>query len=310
MTDDCCLRPVAIDAESFTRVEPSGEMTIPYGETSFTELKAIYKERLGAVNTEETTAFLLDGMTLLSDIRAAILECRKLSKPVYVMLNVDEEFLTEHELPADAALIVSQSLGAVCFGITADSAETVTECIKRIKPYAQIPLAVRPSDGTFTDEELSELLDAGTDVFIGLNDDCAARFMNIISSEEFRMPEHECIDGLMLANERSAFFLEHDTTEISDPIECNAGMGEDIIAVCEQGGLDVLKIQINSPDDALDFADNAHMATLPVMFSGDDEIAMKLAVMLYQGRALIDSTSLIDPDELKKAAQKYGAVIY
>ena len=36
MTDDCCLRPVAIDAESFTRVEPSGEMTIPYGETSFT----------------------------------------------------------------------------------------------------------------------------------------------------------------------------------------------------------------------------------------------------------------------------------
>ena len=87
-------------------------------------------------------------------------------------------------------------------------------------------------------------------------------------------------------------------------------MGEDLIAACQYSGCDVLKIQINSPDDALDFADNAHMATLPVMFSGDDEIAMKLAVMLYQGRALIDGTSLIDPDELKKTAQKYGAIIY
>ena len=52
------------------------------------------------------------------------------------------------------------------------------------------------------------------------------------------------------------------------------------------------------------------MAVLPVMFSGDDEIAMKLALMLYQGRALIDRESLIDEEELKSAAEKYGAVIY
>ena len=148
------------------------------------------------------------------------------------------------------------------------------------------------------------------DVFIGLTDECATRFQNIISSENYASPEIEYIDSVMLANERSAFFLEHDTTEISEPIECNAGMGEDLVAVCGEGGYDVLNIQINSPDDALDFADNAHMATLPVMFSGDDEIAMKLAVMLYQGRALIDGTSLIDPEELKNTARKYGAVIY
>ncbi len=310
MTDDCCLQPVSVNTDSFTFVEPSGEMTIPYGETSFTELKAIYKERLAAMNGDGNTGFMLCGMTMLADMRAALLECRKLSKPVYVLINVDEEFLTENELPADAALIVMQSLGAICFGITADSTEIMEECVRKIKPYAQIPIAVRPKSGTLTDVELRELLDAGTDVFIGLDDDCTTRFQNIISSEDFKMPEHEYMDLLMLANERSAFFLEHDTTEISEPIECNAGMGEDLIAVCEQGGLDVLKIQINTPDDVLDFADNAHMATLPVMFSGDDEIAMKLALMLYQGRALIDSTSLIDPDELKKAAQKYGAVIY
>lgn len=309
MTDDC-LRPITVDTDNFVIVEPSGKMTIPYGETSFTELKAYYKEKLNETVTDEYGAFMLDRMTMLSDLRAALLECRKYGRPVYVMLDVDEEMLTEHELPADAALIVMQSIGAICFGITADSNETLIGCIRRIKPYAQIPLAVRPKAGTLTDEELTDLLNAGTDVFIGLSDECSTRFQNIISTEGYKPPEVEYIDSLMLANERSAFFLEHDTTEISEPIECNAGMGEDLIAACENSGCDVLKIQINSPDDALDFADNAHMATLPVMFSGDDEIAMKLAVMLYQGRALIDGTSLIDYEELKKAAQKYGAVIY
>lgn len=309
MTDDC-LRPVAINTDNFTFIAPSGEMTIPYGETSFTELKTIYKEKLDLIDTESTGAFMLDGMTMLADLRASFLECRKYGCPVYVMLNVDDELKTEHELPADAALIVMQSLGALCFGISADDTETLAEGIRRIKPYAKIPLAVRPKKCRLTDDELTELLEAGTDVFIGLDDDSHTRLQNIISSEGYMAPETEYIDSLMLANERSAFFLEHDTTEISEPIECNAGMGEDLIAACEQSGCDVLRIQINSPDDVLDFADNAHMATLPVMFSGEDEIAIKLAVMLYQGRAMIDGTSLIDPDELKKAAQKYGAVIY
>lgn len=309
MTDDC-LRPVAINNDKFTVVSPSGEMTIPYGEISFTELKAIFKEKLALLDTGNTGAFMLDGMTLLADLRAAFLECRKYGSPIYVMLNVDSELLTEHELPADAALIVMQSLGAVCFGITADGNDTLADGIRRIKPYSKIPLAVRPKNGVLTESEIKELLEAGTDVFIGLDDDSHTRFQNIVSEEGWTPPDIEYVDSLMLANERSAFFLEHDTTEISEPIECNAGMGEDLVAACEAGGIDVLRIQINSPDDVLDFADNAHMATLPVMFSGDDEIGMKLAVMLYQGRALIDRNSLIDPDELKKAAQKYGAVIY
>ena len=309
MTDDC-LRPVAIKNDIFTVIGASGEMTIPYGETSFTGLKEIYKNKVAEAGAENASVIMLDGISLMSDLRAAILECRKIGKPLYVMLNVDDELLTEQEMPADAALIVAQSLGAICFGISADDTGTLIDGVHRVKPCSQIPIAVRPKNGTVTDDELRELLQAGTDVFIGLTDECAARFQNIISEESYTPPEIEYIDSVMLAGERSAFFLEHDTTEISYPIECNAGMGEDLIAACEQGGFDVLKIQINSPDDALDFADNAHMATLPVMFSGDDEIAMKLAVMLYQGRALIDGTSLIDPDELKNTAAKYGAVIY
>lgn len=309
MTDDS-WRPVAVDTANFAVITPIGEMTIPYGEMSFTELKAAYKEKINALPEGSYTGFLLDKMTLMSDLRAAVLECRKLGKPVYAAVDVDGDLKTEHELPADAALIVMQSLGALCFGISSDDAETLLDGVHRLRPFARIPLAVRPANGTLSDEAITELLNAGAEVFIGLDDECTTRFQNIVSAKKYTPFCEETEDSLMLANERSAFFLEHDTTEITDPIECNAGMGEDLIAICERGGYDVLKIQVNSPDDALDFADNAHMASLPVMFSGDDEIAMKLAVMLYQGRALIDGTSLIDPDELKKTAGKYGAVIY
>ena len=309
MTDDC-FRPIAFDIDIFTEISPIGELTIPYGETSFTELKASYKEKIEEAAASCTGAFLLNGMSLLADLRASFLECRKLGRPVYTLIDVDDELLTEHELPADAALIVMQSLGAICFGISSDDTETLINGIKRIKPYSKIPLAVHPKKSSLSDVEIIKLINCGADVIFGLDMESKTRFQNIISEENFTPPEIEYEDSMMLANERSAFFLEHDTTEISEPIECNSGMGEDLIAVCQDSGCDVLKIQINSPDDALDFADNAHMATLPVMFSGDDEIAMKLAVMLYQGRALIDGTSLIDYDELKKTAQKYGAIIY
>ncbi|MBQ9383844.1 MAG: hypothetical protein IJT87_06370 [Ruminiclostridium sp.] len=309
MTDDC-LRPIAVDLDIFTVIGKSGLLTIPYGETSFTELKEVYKQKITSAVTDKTSSFLLDGMSLLSDLRGAFLECRKFGRPIYVLIDVDDEQLTENELPADAALIVMQSLGAICFGISSDDTETLISGVKRIKPYSKIPLAVCPKGGSLSDIEIIKLLNSGADVIIGLDNESKTRFQNIISEENFTPPDIEYEDSMMLANERSAFFLEHDTTEISDPIECSKGMGEDLIAACQDSGCDVLKIQINSPDDALDFADNAHMATLPVMFSGDDEIAMKLAVMLYQGRVLIDGTSMIDYDELKKTAQKYGAIIY
>ena len=309
MTDDSCLRPQIIGTEIFARIAPSGRMTIPYGETSFTELKSFYKER-AAEQSKDSKGFLLDGMTLLSDMRAALLECRKYQKPVYASIAIDGELMTENELPADAALIVMQSMGALCFAVKSGDPQILINAVRRLRPFAKIPLAVYPESGRLESGEIKAILSEGADAFIGLCEESAAAAENIISCGLYSFEEPETEDSIMLANERSAFFLEHDTTEFSEPIECSAGMSEELIEACGQNGYDVLRILVNSPEDVLDFADNAHMATLPVMFCGDIEIAMKHALMLYQGRAMIDSKSLIDPDTMKKSARKYGAVIY
>lgn len=86
-------------------------------------------------------------------------------------------------------------------------------------------------------------------------------------------------------------------------------MEELISDVCETS-CDILRVEIISSDDAIDFARNAHMSTLPVMFLSDNEIALKMALMLYQGIAMIDSSTMIPENILSDICKKYGAVIY
>ena len=115
--------------------------------------------------------------------------------------------------------------------------------------------------------------------------------------------------SLALATENQMFFLDPETTEFSPAVECGPYMEDDIAQMCGES-YDVLTVSINSPDDAIDFGRNMHMATLPVAFLSDDEISLKMALMLYQGRAIIDRKSLIEPEKLEAMAEKYGAVLY
>ena len=86
-------------------------------------------------------------------------------------------------------------------------------------------------------------------------------------------------------------------------------MEETIAEVCKTS-CDVLRVEINSNDDAIDFARNAHMSSLPVMFLSENPLALKMALMLYQGIALIDRDTLIPMEELEEMCKKYGAVVY
>lgn len=286
-SDGCIDIP---DFKNAAVITPAGMMIEPYGEHSFSELKAHYSEQVKLHG--EAEYFLLEGMTLMSDLRAALLACRKTGKKIYAVIYVDEELVTANELPADAALITLQSMGLCALGVCAESEETVADGISRLASFAKIPLFAKISE-----KSVSELAEKGISIS-KCGDYCV-----------FRVPDEERETALMLANERQAFFLEHDTTEISDPIPCEANMDE-ILCGASQEAFDVLKIEIDTPDDAMVFMQDAHMATLPVMFSCEDDISLMLALMLYQGRALIDSECELDEEIIRKAIKKYGAVVY
>ncbi len=289
-SDGCIPIPNSVNIKNASVITPAGIMIEPYGEHSFSELKKYYSEQVEHLSDAES--FLLTGMTLMSDLRAALLACRKTGKNIYAVVNIDEEMLTTNELPADAALITLQSMGLSAFGITAENEEILIDAVCRLVHFASVPVFAELSE-----KSVEALRNAGvTAVLSGGYYIC-------------HIPDEEREKALMLANERQAFFLEPDTTEISEAIPCEGTMDE-ILCDASEEAVDVLKIEINTPDDAMAFIQDAHMATLPVMFSCEDDITLMLALMLYQGRALIDSECELDEGTVEKAIRKYGAVVY
>lgn len=287
MNSDGSSIPDLINAAELT---PCGMMIEPYGEHSFSELKTYYRGCLG--EHPDACAYVLKKMSLMSDLRAALLACKKTGKPVYAVLDIDEEQLTSGELPADAALITLQSMGLSGFGIRAENEETVIDAVSRLVRFSKIPIFAEVSE-----KGIAELSESGVTA------------LNTGKYSVFDIAEEEKETAVMAASERQAFFLEPDTTEISDAIPCEGNMDE-ILCDSSQESFDVLKIELNAPDDVMAFISEAHMATLPVMFSCEDDITVMLALMLYQGRALIDCTCRLEEETLTKAVQKYGAVIY
>ena len=116
-------------------------------------------------------------------------------------------------------------------------------------------------------------------------------------------------DELLLANRRQVFFLSPDSIESSPYLECSLDMSDELLEL-EDTNFDVIAVELYSSDDAYHFARNASMANLPVMFRSDDEMALKAALLCYQGRAMIDRSCSINEDRLHRIAGKYGAVVY
>lgn len=290
MNSDGCSTINVPQLKNAAVINPCGMMIEPYGEHKFSEIKKEYSAQVERL--QDSPSFVLKGMTMLSDLRAALLACRKTGKPVYAVLDIDEELRTTAELPADAALITLQSMGLSGFGIKSDDEENVIAAVKRLVNFAKIPVFAQLGRNAIDD-----ICGAGIDV------------SEIESWCIFSVSDEKKENAIMLANEREAFFLEPDTTELSEPVSCEANMDE-ILCDLSQESFDVLRIEINSPDDAVAFTENAHMATLPVMFTCEDDISVMLALMLYQGRALIDSTCTLDEETIRKASEKYGAVLY
>ena len=251
-------------------LKPSHTPVDPFGETSFTELIAAYDEQVRAWD-QYADMYVLDDMCSMTDMRAALISCKKTEKPVYVFVKLDENGLTEDfEVPALGALITAQEMGADAFGINPD-AKSSDEISAELLKYAKIPLIVD----------------------------------NVYKSRSEDIQD----DFFVFTHYNNIYFLEADTTEISEPIICQPDMEEIIADTCKTS-CDILRVEINTCDDAIDFARNAHMSTRPVMFSSENELALKMALMLYQGVALIDSATMIPENVLSEICTKYGAVVY
>jgi len=114
-------------------------------------------------------------------------------------------------------------------------------------------------------------------------------------------------DTFVLCSEHNVFYL-NEGFELSDPLTCSLDM-TDTLRDAEDAGCDVISIHLTCPEDAHCFVQSAHMAKLPVSFFAETEEALEAGLILYNGRAMIDSRSEVTDEQMASLAAGYGAVV-
>lgn len=306
---------------------PAGLELEPFGEASFTQLMARYRAQGSCLAKAGVDCFLVETSNALQYARCAVLALRKLHLPIIASVRLDQDGELRQGGTALNALTVLQALGVSAFGLRGDyEQDDLEELMGQLAQMAKVPLMVQPAkyrmEGEdvcpLTQQELEEhckrLLELGATMLycatggprLSVPAGVAAQFAQ---SGKRHHPAPSDPDQVVLADAWQIYDMDYDRLELGPPLPCTADMGS-VLMQQELGGFDVVRIRIDSPEDAQDFAQNEYMAHLPVCFLSHDEISLKLALMLYNGIALVDSQSSLPRKKLEKIAAKYGAIVY
>lgn len=339
---DYNLRLAALSLETAGRCSPAGKRVrvagnlaptglplLPAGELSFSELIAIYDEQASALAEAGVDLFAIETMLSVAEARAAVLACRKYGKPVFVTMALNEHGELFDGGSFAGALVALQGLGIAGFGLNCSSGlESIAESIREIAHFAAVPLIVKPNAGepnpvlpgaydlgpASLRALLEQAVDAGATILGGCCGATPAHIAELRALIDGYTPkpapaDHDEVHDILLASDRELFLLDCDRIEFTEPLLPEVDMADDLLAA-EEDSTDVILIQIETPEEAGEFADNAHLARLPVCIHSNSEEALELALLSYHGRCMVDRDCAIPEDSLSDIAARYGAVIY
>jgi hypothetical protein len=113
--------------------------------------------------------------------------------------------------------------------------------------------------------------------------------------------------SMTAANEKEIFCIDDSIIEnLADiaVIECSANLEDNIMdALDDEAG--IIRLRINTVDDANILLDNSFLINVPLMLNSDNREALDMALKKYAGRAIIDPDCKICDDMLKS---KYNPV--
>ena len=309
---------------------PTGKTLSPFGDDSFEMLTAVYTEQALALELAGVDLFVIETCVSMPEARAAVLAVRSVSdKPVFVTFTCNEDGRTLSGTDVLAALIVMQGMGVSAFGLNCcDGPQVVLEQLRRLTPYARVPLIAKPSAGlpqaeedgpvySCTPEELAsfvpDLAAAGARIFGGC---CGAGADHIAALKQavdrvdfsaFPAVEHDP-DVIPCASETEARFITPDV-DVGEPIECTSDLMEDILEAEENCPQGALKIGIWEEDDLLLFAENQYVVKDALCIATDVPELLEGALRVFQGRAFWDGTEELEDDFLQEMRRQYGLIL-
>lgn len=130
-------------------MSPTGQLMEPFGSYSFEEIVNVYKKQVAGLLEGGVDLFVIETMMDIQEARAALLAVKEsCDLPVIVTMTFERGGYTINGTDPLTALITLQSLGADAVGCNCSTGpEEMLEIIRKIKPYARVPLVAKPNAG-------------------------------------------------------------------------------------------------------------------------------------------------------------------
>lgn len=317
----------AVDGKALVAgdIATSGKFLEPLGDMTFDELYDIYLEQASALEEAGVDLFAIETIMTVPDARAALLAVRSVSdKPVLVSFTCDENGRTLTGTDVCAALVTLQSMGADAFGLNCSTGpEEMLTQFRRLREYAEIPLAVKPNAGLPKTIDGKTVYDLSPEDFVKhtreFNEEGAAMFGGCCgtgpehistlkkSLADFRptKPEPQHRDKIVCATEKDVFVIEAGA-EVHSVISCDARL-EEIIRKANKNEDPVIAVEISKSSDLDEFGSAQYAIRKPLCIVCDDKKLLEEALRLYQGRTIYSGK--LSTEELMPLVRKYGLII-
>ena len=298
---------------------PLGLFLKPFGETGFDELIAVYQEQAEALESAGVDFFIAETLMSLPEARAAVLAIRRVSdKPIFVTITCDESGRMLSGTPAEVALVVLQSMGIDAFGLNCSvGPDAMVPVMERLKPYAALPLIVKPNAGLpemenghavfrMTPEEFTKHTQAFADCGVRIFGGCCGtdrRHISALAKAMESVPETLSVSDMArryCASERELFPTEG-TPDFGEQIVTSEFLADDLMDA-EDSDAAGIWVHIADPEGLNMFEENQYQIKKPLLISAEDGELLSAAFAVYQGRAACRE------EDWQDSLQQYGAV--
>lgn len=306
-------------------LSPAARIVKPIGDADFEDIYTIYSEQVRALEAVGVDGYIVETVMTMAEMRALTLAVRDNSqKPLFASFTVTAAGRTPLSgTNALAGLITLQEMGIDAFGFNCSMGpEQILQQIRRIAPYAHLPLLAKPNAGmptvvdgktvyNCTPEQFADptraLAEAGVRLFggcCGTDPDYIAALKKELDAIDFAaLPGVEKVRPVIaLAGEREAYFFDADV-EIK-PIACDEDMGDE-----SEDFPGIVRIAIETAKDLEIFADNAYTLTCGLCLTGGDEALYEAALRAYHGRACYDDSGSLSGAFVDRMRKKYGLLV-
>lgn len=297
------IYPPTIDPDGLA---PSGLIPIPHGSAEFDAVYNSFRGKIEIEKNRNSPFVTFWNQTYLCDMRAGVLAAKDLNIPSFVVMNVDDEGTLSCGADFSACLVTLQSIGAAAVGLSAPTVEAAADILKTASQYAEIPLiAVLPKDAEYHDAV--KLKKSGADIFAYENSELREK---IDKEMPVRKKEsNENLDDFGIATIETELFHLGSNITFSEHLNVDFELSDELLTV-ESAGINAALVVLNNLDDAKILAAYVPMTRLPIAVHAHEMKPLLYALKNINGRIIIDTSSGLELNDLKTAAERYGAILY